>query len=134
MSGTTAQQLSDLADTLTASANAIDAQVNSNLDPLSPEGQHLKDMSGHIATQAATIGMLAMATLQNDVQAAVTDLNGNIKQANQKIAQIQSAQKLLSVAAALLSVAASAATRDPFGAAENVMNLVNMVQGAIKNT
>jgi uncharacterized protein YdgA (DUF945 family) len=130
MSDTTPQELSNLADALTDASHTIDRQVNTTLDPLSPQGQHLRDISAHIAFSATQIRTLAVAALAQDVKDAIADLTHNVDVAKQKIAEIEGIQRALSIAAALLSVAAAVVTKDPLGAVSGISNLIDIIKGA----
>jgi hypothetical protein len=130
----TANELSKLADSLSAAAQAIDDRVNTTMDPLSPQGQHLKDISAHIAHSATQVRALAIAALAPDVAGAVNDLTSNMGLAKATLDQIKNVQKILSIAAAVLSVAAAVATKDPFGAAQGVINLISIIEGALGKT
>ena len=134
MSGSIPEELSTLADSLTDAAHAIDQFVNTTLDPFSPQGSHLKDISTHIAFSATQVRGLAVEAFGAQVAAAVSDLTANIKVAGDRIGIIANVQKVLSLAAALLSVAAAVATKDPVGTVSGVANLIDIIKGALAGT
>jgi hypothetical protein len=127
---TTPQELTALADALRDASDSIDAKVKSTLDPLSPQGQHLRDISLHLATYALTIGAMAVGELSPGVDAAINDLAGQIDDAKQTLANIQGVEKTLTVAAALLSVAAGVASRDPLGTVDGIDALTSVIKNA----
>jgi hypothetical protein len=127
---TTPQELRTLADALRDASDGIDAKIKSTLDPLSPQGQHLRDIALHLATYALAIGTMAVGALAPGVDTAIDDLTGQVNDAQQTLANIQGAEKILTVAAALLSVAAAVASRDPLGAVQGVDALTAVIKNA----
>lgn len=126
----TPQELRSLGDALRDASDAIDSKIKSTLDPLSPQGQHLRDISLHLATYALKIGTMAVAALAQGVGPAINDLTQHINEAKQVLTTITSIDKAMSIAAAMLSVAASVASRDPIGTVQGVTSLISLVQNA----
>lgn len=128
---TTPQQLIELASALGDFSDKLDDYIKASGNPFTPAMVQLRDMDTHIASDAVLIGQIGLSAMEDDVRAALGQLQIQINSAKSTLAQINNVKSALSVVAAVLSVAASLSTGNPLGAASSVIALVSTVSGAL---
>lgn len=129
----TPQTLVDLSNALSDFSDRLDDYIKSSGDPFTPVMQQLRNMDTHIAADADLIGRLAVEALANDVSAAISDLNDQVKAAKTTLDNIANVKTALSIVAAVLSTAAAISSGNPLASAQSVLSLAQVIASAVKS-